>query len=157
MSSIKILRRGSPKIFVNSARTLLPRVLWFAALLMKKRQAFQGKPQISQRKKSKTNLTAAWKAVYNLRLSWLQRTVQSEVATAAKFCTRIIKNLQPISMGVWRAKSQVTCDQVFWTLNAHGDRTKWSRQDFSFNSVFMSFLRVLGFGLVRGVENYCRD
>jgi len=30
-------------------------------------------------------------------------------------------------------------------------------QDFSFNSVFMSFLRALDFGSMRGVENYCRD
>ena len=52
-------------------------------------------------KKLQKSLTAVKKPVYNLRLSWLQLTTE----TKQKFCevgVRIIKNLQPISMGVWR-------------------------------------------------------
>ena len=59
---------------------------------------------------------------------------------------RIIKNLQPISMGVWRRLPVkinqlrlVESRQSLLTLNAHEDREKWNRKRFLFNSVFMSF------------------
>ena len=59
---------------------------------------------------------------------------------------RIIKNLQPISMGVWRRLPVkiyqlrlIKSRQSLLTLNAHEDREKWDRKRFLFNSVFMSF------------------
>ena len=59
---------------------------------------------------------------------------------------RIIKNLQPISMGVWRRLPVkiyqlrlIKSRQSLLTLNAYEDREKWNRKRFLFNFVFMSF------------------
>ena len=77
-------------------------------------------------------LTRSQKLVYTARLRWSQQSKQE-----SKRCLgflRIIKNIQPISVGVWRRlRNRTRKSSSRKTLNAHENRS-----EVHFNSVFMS-------------------